>query len=90
MSFYQVAWRITDKVTYHKDTISTYCRNPMADTGAKGDNKGGKQRTAFYLTAGQVEKVRLLAVEKNESQSKIVGDLIDKAPEPSFKRIVPD
>lgn len=59
----------------------------MAGSGAKDDNKDGKQRTAFYLTTAQAQKVRLLAVEHGVSQSKIVGDLIDKAAEPSFKRV---
>lgn len=57
----------------------------MADTGAKVDNKDGKERTAFYLTTAQAQKVRLLAVQRRVSQSKIVAELIDAAPEPVFK-----
>lgn len=45
-----------------------------------------KQRLTLYLTTEQIEKVRLLAIENNENQSKIVGNLIDGAPAPSFKR----
>ncbi len=45
-----------------------------------------KDRKIFYLTNAQIEKVALLAFEKKVSQSKIVGDLIDNAPEPTIER----
>lgn len=58
----------------------------MAKSAGADDQKEGKERMAFYLTNAQKEKVKLLAIEDNVSQSKIVGDLIDKAREPKFKR----
>jgi len=50
------------------------------------EEKKGKNRMAFYLTDAQREKVESLAFERRETHSKIVGDLIDAAPEPSLKR----
>lgn len=58
----------------------------MAASKPSTEPKDGKERMAFYLTSEQKEKVRLLAVEHDVSHSKIVGDLIDAAKEPSFKR----
>ncbi|MDF2792342.1 MAG: hypothetical protein K0S85_95 [Pseudomonas orientalis] len=58
----------------------------MAKRPGAEEPKEEKERMAFYLTSAQKEKVRLLAIEKNVSQSKIVGDLIDAAREPAFKR----
>ncbi len=57
----------------------------MAKTPA-AEKTDGKDRMAFYLTDAQREKVRLLAIEQKVSHSKVVGNLIDAAPEPAFKR----
>ncbi|QIB09059.1 hypothetical protein GZ982_30405 (plasmid) [Pseudomonas fluorescens] len=58
----------------------------MAKRPSAEDQKEEKERMAFYLTSAQKEKVRLLAIEDDVTQSKIVGDLIDAAREPAFKR----
>jgi hypothetical protein len=58
----------------------------MAKSKGAEEQKEGKDRMAFYLTDAQREKVKLLAFESDVSHSKIVGDLIDAAREPSLKR----
>lgn len=57
----------------------------MAKTDAKAETKEEKGRKAFYLTTSQIEKVRGLAFARNVPESTIVGELIDKAPEPKIK-----